>query len=173
MTLNWKAILDRKNQIITKHVKGLDFLMRKNKVTTSRLRQPDRPGQGRHPYRRSEAADGKTETMKAKKVVLATGSDARMLPGSSRTTILTNVEILSMDQMPKSLVVIGSGAVGVEFGSIFKSFGSDVTIVEMLPRMVPNEDEDVSKELVRVFRKRGIESMSAPRTTRSRRPRTA
>jgi dihydrolipoamide dehydrogenase len=93
-------------------------------------------------------------------VVIATGSDARMLPGveSDAKSILTNMEILALPQIPKSMVVIGAGAVGVEFGSIFKSFGSEITIVEYLPRMVPNEDEDVSKELARVFRKRGIET---------------
>jgi dihydrolipoamide dehydrogenase len=79
-------------------------------------------------------ADGKTDTVKAKKVVLATGSDARMLPGyKPDETILTNYEILKIDEAPKSLVVIGSGAVGVEFASIFKSFGAEVTILEMLP----------------------------------------
>ena len=70
--------------------------------------------------------------------------------------ILTNIEVLSLDQIPKSLIVIGSGAVGVEFAAIYKSFGSDVTILEMLPRYVPVEDEEVSKELMRVYRKRGI-----------------
>ncbi len=68
------------------------------------------------------------------------------------------MEILVLPQIPKSMVVIGAGAVGVEFGSIFKSFGSEITIVEYLPRLVPNEDEDVSKELARVFRKRGIDT---------------
>jgi dihydrolipoamide dehydrogenase len=77
---------------------------------------------------------------------------------SDSKSILTNIEILALPQIPKSMVVIGAGAVGVEFGSIFKSFGSEITIVEYLPRMVPNEDEDVSKELARVFRKRGIET---------------
>jgi dihydrolipoamide dehydrogenase len=83
-----------------------------------------------------------------------------MLPGMGKPDdrILTNMEILNLDRIPKSLVVIGAGAVGVEFASIFKSFGSDVSIVEYLPRLVPNEDEDVSKELARVFRKRGIET---------------
>ena len=96
--------------------------------------------------------------MKAKKVVLATGSDARMLPGyKADETILTNYEILKIAEMPKSLVVIGSGAVGVEFASIFKSFGAEVTILEVLPRMVPVEDEDISKELLRLFKKRGID----------------
>jgi dihydrolipoamide dehydrogenase len=160
VTLNWKAILDRKNQIVTKHVKGLDFLMRKNKVTVI-------PGTGSltggakggvHTVS-VKGTDGKTTQVSAKNVLVATGSDAKMLPGlKPDDRILTNIEILSMDRIPKSLVVIGAGAVGVEFGSIFKSFGSDVTIVEYLPRLVPNEDEDVSKELARVFRKRGIES---------------
>ncbi len=72
-------------------------------------------------------------------------------------TILTNYEILKIAEAPKSLVVIGSGAVGVEFASIFKSFGAEVTILEVLPRMVPAEDEDVSKELLRLFKKRGID----------------
>jgi dihydrolipoamide dehydrogenase len=91
-------------------------------------------------------------------VVLATGSDARMLPGyAADDTILTNYEILKIAEMPKSLVIIGSGAVGVEFASIFKSFGAEITILEMLPRVVPVEDEDISKELLRLFKKRGID----------------
>ena len=160
VTLNWKAILDRKNQIVTKHVKGLDFLMRKNKVTviagTGSLNGGAKGGVHTVSVK---GADGKTTQVSAKNVLVATGSDAKMLPGlKPDDRILTNIEILSMDRIPKSLVVIGAGAVGVEFGSIFKSFGSEVTIVEYLPRLVPNEDEDVSKELARVFRKRGIES---------------
>jgi dihydrolipoamide dehydrogenase len=160
VTLNWKAILDRKNQIVTKHVKGLDFLMRKNKVTviagTGSLNGGAKGGVHTVSVK---GADGKTTQVQAKNVLVATGYDAKLLPGlKADDRILTNIEILSMDHIPKSLVVIGAGAVGVEFGSIFKSFGSEVTVVEYLPRLVPNEDEDVSKELTRVFRKRGIES---------------
>jgi dihydrolipoamide dehydrogenase len=81
-----------------------------------------------------------------------------MLPGlQADDTILTNYEILKIAEMPKSLVVVGSGAVGVEFASIFKSFGAEVTILEMLPRVVPVEDEEISKELLRQFKKRGID----------------
>jgi len=161
ITLNWKTILDRKNGIITKHVKGLDFLMRKNKVTTiegyGRLTGPAKGGIHSISV---EAANGEKKVIQAKNVVVATGSDARMLPGveSDASRILTNMEILALPQIPKSMIVIGAGAVGVEFGSIFKSFGSEITIVEYLPRLVPNEDEDVSKELARVFRKRGIDT---------------
>jgi dihydrolipoamide dehydrogenase len=161
VTINWKTILDRKNGIITKHVKGLDFLMRKNKVTViegyGRLTGPAKSGIHSISV---EGANGEKKTIQTKNVVVATGSDARMLPGveADADRILTNMEILVMPQIPKSMVVIGAGAVGVEFGSIFKSFGSEITIVEYLPRVVPNEDEDVSKELARVFRKRGIDT---------------
>jgi dihydrolipoamide dehydrogenase len=90
--------------------------------------------------------------------VLATGSDARMLPGyAADETIMTNIEILKTPEMPKSLIVIGSGAVGVEFASVFKSFGAEVTILEALPRVVPAEDEEISKELLRLYKKRGID----------------
>jgi len=157
--LNWKNLLARKDDVISRHTKGLDFLMKKNKITTfkgfGRLTGPAKDGVHTVDVK---LADGKTETVKAKKVVLATGSDARMLPGyKADDTILTNYEILKIAEMPKSLVVIGSGAVGVEFASIFKTFGADVTVLEMLPRVVPAEDEDVSKELLRLFKKRGID----------------
>jgi dihydrolipoamide dehydrogenase len=163
-TVNWPNMLKRKNAIITKHVKGLDFLMRKNKVTTfegyGRLTGPAQDGihtvsvytEG------GGGAAGEQTFVKAKNVIVATGSDARMLPGlEPDTRILTNVEILSMPSVPKSLVVIGAGAVGVEFSSIFRSFGTEVTLVEYLPRLVPVEDEEVSKELARTFKKRGID----------------
>ncbi len=161
-TLNWGKVLERKNGIITKHVKGLDFLMRKNKVTVVRgqakLTGPAKGGV--HTIAVSKAANGVGEKaeVKAKSVVIATGSDARMLPGlEAGDHILTNNEILLIPAVPKSMIIIGSGAVGVEFGSIFRSFGAEITIVEFLPRIVPAEDEEVSKELQRNFRKRGID----------------
>jgi len=158
--LNWDTIQKRKQGIVDKHAKGLVFLMKKNKVIVF-------AGHGRltGPAKNSvhavdvQAADGQRTSIQAKNVIIATGSDAKMLPGlQADSQVLTNMEILSLKEIPKSMLVIGSGAVGVEFGSIFKSFGTEITIVEALPRLVPNEDEDVSKELARVFRKRGIES---------------
>ncbi|GAC1355299.1 MAG: dihydrolipoyl dehydrogenase [Acidobacteriaceae bacterium] len=155
--LNWKGVLDRKNEVITKHTKGLEFLMKKNKITTfqgyGRLTGPAKDGVHAVEIDR----EGKKETVRGKKIALATGSDARMLPGyKPDETILTNMEILTIDHVPKSMVVIGSGAVGVEFASVFNSFGCEVTIIEALPRVVPVEDEDVSKELLRAYKKRGI-----------------
>ena len=98
------------------------------------------------------------QTLEAKNIIIATGSEARMLPGLEPDPefILTNIEILNLTAVPKSLIIIGAGAVGVEFASIFKRFGTDVTVIEMLPRVVPVEDEDISKELERVFKKQKI-----------------
>ena len=91
--------------------------------------------------------------------MFAAGSEARSLPGVEfdGKVVLGNREILSLPEVPKSLVVVGAGAVGVEFASIFQSFGTTVTILEMLPRMVPLEDEEISAELEKAFRKRGIQ----------------
>lgn len=157
--LNWKNVLARKDDVITRHTKGLDFLMKKNKITTFKgfgtLTGPAKDGVHTIDVK---LADGKKDIIKAKKVVLATGSDARVLPGyKPDDTILTNYEILKIAEAPKSLIVIGSGAVGVEFASIFRSFGAEVTILEVLPRLVPVEDEEISKELLRQFKKRGID----------------
>jgi dihydrolipoamide dehydrogenase len=104
-------------------------------------------------------SSGQKSQVKAKNVVIATGSEAKLLPRlKADAAILTNIEILELSAPPKSLIVIGAGAVGVEFASIFRSFGTEVTILEFLPRIVPVEDEEISKELARVFRKRGIET---------------
>ena len=98
------------------------------------------------------------QTLEARNIIIATGSEARMLPGlePDAERILTNIEILDLTAVPKSLIVIGAGAVGVEFASMFRRFGTEVTVIEMLPRVVPVEDEDVSKELERNFRKQKI-----------------
>jgi len=106
----------------------------------------------------TEGKPGQVTQVKAKNVILATGSEARMLPGlQAGDRVLTNIEILSLQQAPKSLIVIGAGAVGVEFASMFKTFGAEVTVLEFLPRMVSPEDEEISKELTRLFKKRGID----------------
>jgi dihydrolipoyl dehydrogenase len=159
--LNWGTIQQRKNKIVTKHAKGLEFLMRKNKVETlsgfGRLTGPAKNGVLE--VELDTGAAGGRSVVKSKNVIVATGSGARMLPGlSPDDRILTNIEILSLGAIPKSLIIVGSGAVGVEFASIYNSFGADCTVLEMLPRIVPLEDEDISKELDRAFRKRNIKT---------------
>jgi len=171
--LNWEAVLDRKAKVVSKHAKGLEFLMRKNIVETikgyGKLTGPSQNG-----IHTIELKDGtKTSPVKAKNVILATGSEARMIPGlQPDDRVLSNIEILKLGKVPKSLVVVGAGAVGVEFASIFRSFDCEVTILEMLPRMVPLEDEEVSKELARVYRKRGISAHTGAKVERVEKTKT-
>ena len=139
--LNWAAIQDRKSKIVNKHAKGLEFLMKKNKVDTVKgygeLTGPAQNGV----FTLKLTNDAKATSLKTKNVILATGSEARMIPGlEAGDRVLTNIEILSLKEIPKSLVIVGAGAVGVEFASIYHSFDAEVTIVEMLPRLVPVED---------------------------------
>jgi dihydrolipoamide dehydrogenase len=151
--LNFPKVMERKNGIVTKHSKGIEFLMKKNKVEVIK-------GHARLMGGGKVEVTGEKGAVvhDAKNIILATGSTARMLPGLQPDAdfLLTNIEILNLTKVPKSLAIIGAGAVGVEFGSMFKKFGSDVTIFEMLPRLVPVEDEEVSKELERSFKKQKI-----------------
>jgi dihydrolipoamide dehydrogenase len=151
--LNYTQVLERKNKIVSKHSKGIEFLMRKNKVDVIKG-DAKLQGGGRIAVNGAQGA----QTIEAKNIILATGSEARMLPGleADQNLVLTNIEILDMPQIPRSIGIIGAGAVGVEFASIFNRFGSKVTLLEMLPRVVPVEDEEISKELDKHFRKTGI-----------------
>jgi dihydrolipoamide dehydrogenase len=150
--VNWPAMLARKTKIVNKHAAGIGMLFKKHKVDSI-------TGWGRiaGPGRVSVEKDGKTTELETTYTMLATGSAARSLPGVGIDgTCLTNCEILELQSIPKSLVVVGAGAVGVEFASIFRTFGSEVTILEALPRIVPLEDEDISPELDKAFRKKGV-----------------
>jgi len=151
--VNWPAMLARKQKIVNKHAGGIGALFKKNKVDSI-------TGWGRiaGPGRVSVEKDGKTNEIETTYTMIATGSEARSLPSVEidGDTILTNREILQLNTIPKSLVVVGCGAVGVEFASIFRTFGSEVTLLEMLPRVVPLEDEEISAELEKSFKKKGI-----------------
>ncbi len=151
--LNFPKVIDRKNKIVNKHAKGVEFLMKKNKVEWIKGFATLKGG-GKVEVK----TDKGTEVHEAKNILLATGSTARMIPGLQPDPdfILTNIEILNLTKVPKSLAIIGAGAVGVEFASMFRKFGATVSLFEMLPRLVPVEDEEVSKELERVFKKEKI-----------------
>jgi dihydrolipoamide dehydrogenase len=153
LNINWKNILARKSKIVTKHAKGIEFLFKKNKVEWVQ-------GWGKYdgPGRVAVEKDGKRSILEAKNVLMVSGSEARSLPGiePDHKTILTNRSILELPEIPKTLIVVGAGAVGVEFASIFASFGTQVTIIEALPRLVNVEDEEISTELDKAYRKRGI-----------------
>jgi len=153
-SIDWAAVQARQHKVVNKLAKGVEFLLKKNKVEIVQgFGQLSGPG-------RITVTDSnkKTREIQAKNIVLATGSEAKMIPGlePDAKTVLTNREILDLKNIPKSMVVIGSGAVGVEFGSIFHRFGTEVTIIEMLPRAVPLEDEEISAQLEKSFKKQGL-----------------
>ena len=154
LKINWANVLARKDKIVKKHAKGIEFLFKKNKVEWVQ-------GWGRYegPGRISVEKDGKKTEIEASNILMVSGSEARALPGiePDHKTILTNRSILELPAIPKTLIVVGAGAVGVEFASIYNSFGTEVTILEALPRVVPVEDEEISAELDKSFRKKNIQ----------------
>ncbi|HZS05089.1 MAG TPA: dihydrolipoyl dehydrogenase [Blastocatellia bacterium] len=161
MTLHFENVYKRKNKIVGQLSKGVEFLMKKNKITVFK-------GSGRLEGKGKLTVtgnDGKAQSVETKNVIIATGSAPRLLPNLDvqMPRIVTSDELLELQSVPKSLVVLGAGAVGVEFASVFNHFGSDVTVMELLPRIVPIEDEEVSKELTRVFKKRKIGVMTDTR----------
>ena len=156
----------RKDRIVTGLSKGVEFLFRKNKIDwikgTARL--TGAPG---GPLT-IDVFEGDKQTLRARKdIIVATGSAPRSVPGIEidRKRIITSDEAIGLREVPKAIVIMGAGAVGVEFASIFRRFGSDVTILELLPRLVPVEDEAVSAELEKSFRKQGITSHMGARVT--------
>ena len=154
LKINWANVLARKDKIVKTHAKGIEFLFKKNKVEWAQ-------GWGRYegPGRISVEKDGKKTEIEASNILMVSGSEARALPGiePDHKTILTNRSILELPSIPKTLMVVGAGAVGVEFASIYNSFGAEVTILEALPRVVPVEDEEISAELDKAFRKKNIQ----------------
>ena len=151
--VNWPAMLARKDKIVKKHAGGIGMLFKKHKVDSI-------TGWGRiaGPGRVAVEKDGATTELETTYTMLATGSEARSLPGVEldASCILSNREILQLPAIPKSLVIVGAGAVGVEFASIYRTFGTEVTILEALGRIVPLEDEEISPELEKAFKKKGI-----------------
>ena len=143
--IDFTTLMSRKARIVTRLSKGIEsYLFKKNKITYVK-------GQGRVENPKSvlvTAADGAVSRIPTKNIMLATGSKPRSLPNLAidGKRIITSDEILELQEMPKSLIVIGAGAVGIEFASIFGRFGTAVTVIEMMPRILPIEDEDVSKE---------------------------
>jgi len=154
--LAFEDVQKRKNKIVLKNAKGVEYLMKKNKVTTfkgtARMELPGKVVVA--------GADGE-QTINTKNIIIATGSVVRPIPGfeTDGRVVVNSDHILELESVPKSLIVMGSGAVGVEFASIYARFGADVTIVELLPRLMPLEDEEVSKELEKAFRKKGIKAV--------------
>ena len=160
--IDMAQVQTRKDRIVGGLTKGVEFLFKKNKIDwikgTARL-----AGDGG-----VEVYEGERQSLRARReIIVATGSAPRGVPGIEidRKRIITSDEAVALREVPKSIVVVGSGAVGVEFASIFNRFGSDVTIVELLPRLVPVEDDAISAELEKSFRKLGITSHTGAKVT--------
>jgi dihydrolipoamide dehydrogenase len=161
----------RKDKIVTGLTKGVEFLFKKNKIDwikgTARLAGNGKVEviEGDAPSRGAEAK----QVLEAKEIIIATGSQPRSIPGIAidHKRIITSDEAIHLQAVPKSLVIMGSGAVGVEFASIYRRFGSEVTIIELLPRLVPVEDEAVSVELEKSFKKQGIRALTGTKVTKA------
>jgi dihydrolipoamide dehydrogenase len=160
--IDMAQVNSRKDKIVKGLTGGVEFLFKKNKIDWIK-------GNGRLAGKNTvEVTEGQKQTAAARKeIILATGSQPRSVPGVEidRKRIITSDEAVGLKEIPRSIVIMGSGAVGVEFGSIFRRFGSDVTIIELLPRIVPVEDEAVSAELERSFRKQGIKVLTGTKVT--------
>jgi dihydrolipoamide dehydrogenase len=152
--VNWPKVIQRKDQVVGQLRKGVEFLMKERGIRVVE-------GRGRLVGGNAVAVEmeGKEETITAERVLLAVGSvPARLpLPGFDLPGVVTSDEILNLPRVPESLAIIGAGPIGVEFADVFSSVGSKVTVIELLPRIVPLEDEEISAELARCFRRRKIE----------------
>ena len=158
LKLDYGVAVKRSRQNSDRLTKGVGFLMKKNNIAvymgTALLSKPN--------LVTVTDKDGKATELSAKNIIVATGASAAV-PGAWKVDgqkVVTYWEAILQDKLPKSVVVIGSGAIGVEFSTVWNSYGVDVTVVEMLPRLVPLEDEEISKELEKEFKKRGIKSMT-------------
>jgi dihydrolipoamide dehydrogenase len=157
LKLDFGVAFKRSRQVSERLVKGVGFLMKKNNIPVfmgeARLTKPTTVT--------VKDAEGKTTELNAKNIIVATGASA-IVPGGWKMDgekVVTYLEAIMQEELPKSVIVIGSGAIGVEFATVWNSYGVEVTIVEMLPRLVPLEDDEVSKELQKQFEKRGIKCM--------------
>ena len=150
-SFDWPGVQSYKDKVVTKMFKGLEALIRHQKIEVVR-------GTGTVRSANTISVDGRE--ISGKNLVIATGSQPKMIPGLSRGgRVITSDEAL-VDGVPKSAIVLGAGSVGVEFASIWASFGATVTVVEMLPTMLPLEDADLGKEIAKQFSKRGIKCLT-------------
>jgi dihydrolipoamide dehydrogenase len=156
--VDFPAIIKRSRGVADAMSKGVQFLMKKNKIDVIAGKGKLKPGR----ILEVTGGDGKTQNIEAKNIIIATGARSRELPGLKQDgkKVIGYREAMVLDKQPKSMVVVGSGAIGSEFAYFYHALGTKVTIVEFLPEIVPLEDEDVSKQLARSFKKSGITIMT-------------
>jgi dihydrolipoamide dehydrogenase len=168
---DFPAIIARSRAVADKVSKGVGFLLRKNKIdhVSGTAKLLPRAGAWRPHAVHVALTDGGERTLTAKHVIVATGARARSLPGIELDgeRIVEYRKAMTLPAQPRSLIVLGAGAIGVEFASFYRSLGAEVTICEFLPHLVPNEDPEISKELAKAFDRRGIRSMVGAKLTRA------
>ncbi|ORA16755.1 dihydrolipoyl dehydrogenase [Mycobacterium asiaticum] len=157
-TFDFGVAYDRSRKVAEGRVAGVHFLMKKNKITEIH-------GYGRFTDSHTLAVelndDGGTEEVTFDHAIIATGSSTRLVPGTSLSeNVVTYEKLILTRELPKSIIIAGAGAIGMEFGYVLKNYGVDVTIVEFLPRALPNEDADASKEIERAFKKLGVKILT-------------
>lgn len=165
LSYDWAAIMKRSRGPADKGAAGVDFLFKKNKIDSIKGDASlDKAGEVK-----VTLPDGKTETHTAKNILIATGCVSRPMPGFdfNGKTVIGSKEALQLTSQPKSLVIIGAGAIGVEFAYFFNAFGTKVTIIEMLPNLLPVEDTEVSQALEKSFVKQGITLLTNHKTTKT------
>src|SRR5258707_12142781 len=157
--LDYGAAFKRSRQASDRLVKGVQSLMKKNKIE-----RYDGWGTLSGPKTLDVALnDGGKETLNAKNVIIATGSEVRLLPNTKVSDrVRTYLEVITDENIPKSMIIVGAGAIGVEFAYVLHNYGVDVTLVEYMPRMLPLEDEEVSQELEKQYTKMGVKIRTAP-----------
>ena len=155
LKLDLATMMKRKDDVVLKNTRGIEYLFRKNKVTWAHGRGTLKKGN----VIDVALSDGKTETYKAKNVIIATGSVPIELPflKIDEKRVLSNIGALTIPEVPKNLVVIGGGVICLELGSVWRRLGAKVTIVELMPTILPGNDEEIIKEADKVFRKQGLE----------------
>ena len=153
--LDLAAMMELKDEVVDGNVKGVEFLFKKNKIDCRARHRPDRGArQGR-----GKGADGKTQTLETKNIVIATGSDVAQLRGIEidEKRIVSSTGALALDKVPERLLVIGGGVIGLELGSVWRRLGAEVTVVEFLDRILPGMDSEVRRQSQRMLEKQGIE----------------
>jgi dihydrolipoamide dehydrogenase len=164
LELDFGTAVKRSRQISSRLVKGVEFLMKKNKIDvhmgTAKLTAKDTIVVTDN--------DGKNSNLKAKNIVIATGAQVMELPGIELDgkNIISYKEAILQEKLPTSVLIIGAGAIGMEFATVWNAYGSQVTIVELLPRVLPNEDEEVSKEVAKEFKKAKINILTDSKVTK-------
>jgi len=167
LSVDLATMLERKNAVVAQNTKGIEFLFKKNKIEWAKGRGTLKPGN----IVDVTAADGTVTSYQAKNVILATGSVPIELPflKFDEERVLSNVGALTIPEVPKHLIVIGGGVIGLELGSVWRRLGAKVTVVELLPTILPGNDAEIIREADKIFRKQGLEMRTGTKVVSAKR----